>query len=401
MTVLKKCIYIHIGTPKTGTTSIQKYITIHRSRLRRDGWLVPTASRGLNENHMHLSNYAMDRSKECVHIRSACNIDDLNDISRYREVFYDKLRAEIQRHRGEYVIMSSEQCYMMLDTPDEIQRLKDLFKDLAQQIQIIVYIREQSDMLCSRYSTFLMNNHTKTIRSCEAFAKIPTFDYSKRLQMWEDIFGIENIILRVFDRQKLHGQDIIQDMCKEINLPIYSHRALMLNTTLNAKQCEFLRLINSQMGVLRGHVGVEARHAINRMVSGTQIDSPPVSVLIDKRYQTVYVDSNTALAKRYFQDAGPIFNMKPLRDTRLDQNSILSPKDKTDLATQIISKHARMYSVLCRCIAVIFDVPFRGKRIPQEYLDKFNIHAYYRKRKWSPYRYIILCRRLFDMLYKR
>ncbi|HHY1340405.1 TPA: hypothetical protein ACV09T_001846, partial [Campylobacter jejuni] len=35
--------YIHIGTPKTGTTSIQKFLTLNREILKQNGYYYPNA----------------------------------------------------------------------------------------------------------------------------------------------------------------------------------------------------------------------------------------------------------------------------------------------------------------------------------------------------------------------
>jgi len=250
-----------------------------------------------------------------------------------------------------------------------------LFDGLVEEVKIIVYIREQSDMLCSRYSTSVKNNDQQKISSIEDYAIQNHLNYNLRLKKWEDVFGIENIVLRVFDREKLYQNNVVSDFCKTLNLLVYDSNLTNLNTSLNAKQCEFLRIVNIHMPDLSNKDGFTIRHQLNTMVSNTRIESPPVSSLINKDYQAIYDESNRELALRYFGPGYTLFNKKSLNDFSLDQEFLLSENDKKYLAKQIIESNHHLPE-LCKCIAAIFDVDYQGSKIPLDFVRNFSLSKY-------------------------
>ena len=375
----RKTIYLHIGIPKTGTTTIQKYLVENRGILNGEGFLVPWQSRKENINHIYLVNYAADESG-MYRFRFVCNTRNVRQIRSFRKKFKRDLRNEIMGYEGSNVILSNEHCYKYLTSTEELIRLRDLFEGLYDELKIIVYIREQSEHLCSQYSTAVKNSMTKVIMGIEDFAKRTFYNYNEMLRPWEEVFGIDNIVLRVFDREKLTGGDIISDFCHITGMKEHKSQELNMNVSLNVKQCEFLRIINSNLPNLRNPNGFWARGLINRMVTDTNIEGPSVQVLIDSRYQGVFDQSNIELAKRYFGCELEIFTKKPLGETSLDQTTLLTEYDKQYLVDQIIESYGKSQPELCRCIAAIFGLSVDGRRVDDECVDKFIEKLTKRKR---------------------
>lgn len=344
----------------------------NEGRFKGEGYLIPRASRRKNDNHYCLTNYALDSTRKSK-LRMLCNTNTEEEIIAFRKQFYKSLREEIETFNGRYVILSNEHCYKQLEQSSEIVRLKQLFDGLYDEIKIIIYIREQSDMLCSRYSTTVKNNNKKKIASIEEYSVLDYLNYNQKLKEWEDVFGIENIILRIFDRKKLYQNDVISDFCKVLGIHRYEFKPTFLNISLNVKQCEFLRIVNMHIPDLKNKKGMRIRQQLNTMVHNTRIESPPISVLINKKYQSVYDGSNRELAIRYHGHEIELFNKKPLISFSQDQAVLLTDQDKKNLAEQIISNNEKMFPGLCKWIAAIFDVNFRGKIIPIEYAQNFRV----------------------------
>lgn len=397
----KKTIYLHIGTPKTGTTSIQGYLANNTKKLRADGYLVPATSRhNHNANHIYLANYALNDDRS-LQLRSICNTNTPNEILAFREQFYERLRDEISAYQGDYVILSNEHCYRCLNSKEETMRLKHLLEGLADQLEIIIYLREQSDMLCSQYSTNLKNNGRKSISDIEQFSEMNFLNYNQYMKVCEEVFGIENVNLKIYDKEKLYQGDVISDFCHTLNISRYEYKPMFLNASFNAKQCEFLRLINTQIGELKGGKGIKIRHHLNQMVHHTQIESPPVSALISKAYQCVYDESNRELAKRYLHHETELFHKKRLNDQALDQSVLLTEEDKKKLATQMIEKNRWEEEILCKCTAAIFDVSYKNRRIPIDYVRSFCVNDYEKKRKRTIGHYVVLFKKVSRRIKRR
>ena len=367
----RETIYLHIGSPKTGTTTLQYYLAKNAGRLYDAGFLVPEEPRKINPNNIYLANYAMNENRTS-RMRSICKTETRKQIISFRKRFYKALRAEIGGFNGKNVILSNEHCYQSLKYPEEIARLKDLLSGLSENVKIVLYLREQSELLCSRYSTSVKNNEAKVISRLTDFANADFYDFNKKLKLWEDVFGIENIILRIFDKSSLYEHDIISDFCKTIGIPRFSMEEVRLNTSLNVKQCEFMRIINSNLYNLADPNAYRARHQLNRMVVDTAIESPQVSMLLSKEYQQVFDSGNREIARRYFGYDGELFNKKPLPDVALDQRILLTDEDKRNLANQIIANHKMNQISLCKCIAAIFGVEFNDKEIPMGFVRRYN-----------------------------
>ena len=370
MTTKKKRIYIHIGTPKTGTTSIQEYLALNDQALYEEGFLVPKTSRRHKGNHTLFTNYCINRSQiTAISIRNG--IYTKKELAKFRRDFYTNLRKEISTFPGHSVVISNEQCYGRLTEPAEIQKLKALFDGIAESIQIIVYLREQTDMLCSFYSSQVKNAKTHTIETLEQFRASELFDYYKKLTPWEEVFGLKNVSLRIFDKEKLAGGDAISDFCTLLGMPFYDTRPERLNETLNAKQCEYLRLANYYLPFFyEGRVN-PMRSGLVRLLEATSIQSPPVPALITKAYQDVYDESNKCLAEKYGMDKEALFAKRPLNEEAIDQTTLLSGEDKKDITRQILKNAGEEHEALCKCLACLFDVEYKGDKLPRAFIEPF------------------------------
>jgi len=323
--------------------------------------------------HIFLAKYALNK-------KYITPIDIKNDTStfmkwiKFKLFFRMNFRNEIKSFKGHSVLLSSEHCFESLSSFDEVLRLKKLFTGLSTEIKIIIYVREQTEKLCSLYSTRMKGGRTIKMLSKDEFSRVEGFDYNEKIKVWEDVFGIENIILRLYDKEKLYNNDIVDDFCKVLNIQRCDSQVFLENTTLNAKQCEFLRLVNIHVPSICEYKVNSLRSEIEKMILVKNIESPPISDLISSEYQRVYEKSNKELSKRYFGEYKELFRMKTLNAKPLVQEDVLSKKDGQDIANQIIKDNKDKNVPLCKCIAAIFDVEYKGKKIPMEYVHSLNMN---------------------------
>jgi hypothetical protein len=367
----EKTIYLHIGAPKTGTTTIQRYLVENCDVLKDEGYLIPSQSRKENINHIYLANYAIDEDK-MPRVRIICNTKTVEQVRTFRKKFRRQLRGEILRFNGRNIVFSNEHCFKFLTSIHEVTRLRELFEGLFSEIKIVLYIREQSELLCSHYSTAVKNNYTQPIKNIEEFSESLDYNFNEKLRPWEEVFGIENITLRIFDRATLIDRDIISDFCHVTGMNEHKSRKINMNVSLNAKQCEFLRIINTHLPNLKNPNGFKARRIINKMVTETRIESPPVSDLITHEYQEVFENCNREIVRRYFKDGRELFGKKVLSEAAIDQSALLTDADKENLFSQIALIHGRTQVRLCKCLAAIFGIRYRGRIIPGVYIKKYN-----------------------------
>lgn len=192
-------VYIHIGTEKTGTTSIQSYLTQNRDKLRCQGILFPTVL-GAN-NQLRLPAYAMDAGKHDV-VHAIVLSEERNGIDDFRKQLRIRLSRELSSFGGHTVVVSSEHCHSRLRSYDEIARLKSLFDGFSDQVKVVVYLRRQDRVALSLFSTAIKCGKTDIDN---IFPKINAkqlpyyFNYRQIILQYREVFGDEGVIVRIYE----------------------------------------------------------------------------------------------------------------------------------------------------------------------------------------------------------
>jgi len=86
-------LILHIGTEKTGSTSIQRYLAKNRVRLREAGVLFPLAP-GL-DNQRALTAAAEENTQDSA-LQEMFDLRTPNDLQRFRQDLRGKLKKELR-----------------------------------------------------------------------------------------------------------------------------------------------------------------------------------------------------------------------------------------------------------------------------------------------------------------
>src|SRR5438045_23824 len=118
---MKTVCFLHIGTEKTGTTSIQNFLSKNRSRLEQQGILYPRSPG--NQNHTALAVYALRPGKQGG-IRRSSGVSSPKQVPRFRERLSTELDEEVATSGSSIMIFSNEHLSSRLLTETEIERVK-------------------------------------------------------------------------------------------------------------------------------------------------------------------------------------------------------------------------------------------------------------------------------------
>lgn len=274
-------LLIHIGTHKTGTTSIQRFCSNNRDALRRIGLWYPPTEIGPFPKH-----YAHHRIAHAIAGR------DGERGEREARQFFERVA---KRSKGdETCLISAEPMYRHHlpplrphgdDSPPTEEEKQDRFKRYAQAVRrctegfdvtIMVMFRRQDLYLESLYAEQVMaTGYDQTI---ERFAveRQPLLEYATRVDDWASVFGRDAVSVATYEKSMLDrpiertfvewtGSDWSSDF--EIGA---RH-----NVSLTRALVEFKRLINAN-----GR-GVEANNQIRRWVEelGRQAAAGEISLL--------------------------------------------------------------------------------------------------------------------------
>ena len=237
---------LHIGTEKTGTTSIQKFLYLNRSTLLSAGILVPQ-SLG-KYNHRVLSAISNDDDVFDDFYRSK-QLTTPYQRSMAKQRWLGEFINEIENSDAEKCIISSEHLQSRLRHPKEIQRLYKLLHPKFSSIHIILYIRRPILTAISLYST--------SIKCGSLASKIPSpdnpyyrhvVDHANTIKMWEHSFPNSDFSVRIFEKESLASGNVIDDFIMQCKLPdLFYDRPGVVNKSLSYLGLELLRRVNKSI----------------------------------------------------------------------------------------------------------------------------------------------------------
>ena len=252
--------WLHIGTQKTGTTSLQHCLSANRERLLEQGFLYPSSPGDVN--HVGITAYSRDEEKIDL-IRKRCGIQSSADVRVYRRRLSQELNDEIEECRPSAVILSNEHLSARVRSPVEVRRVAELCRSFANRVTIVVYLRNQVDYLVSWYNTLVKSGNSNSFDNLGVRRIERQVDYARMLAPWARVFGLENMQVRRFEVQDMKGGDIVEDFASIVGFETKRlARADRLNQSLDVEALEFLRRFNSHFPRVRGERGNPERAGV-------------------------------------------------------------------------------------------------------------------------------------------
>ncbi|MBV8978803.1 MAG: hypothetical protein JOZ13_15635 [Alphaproteobacteria bacterium] len=328
-------LILHIGTEKTGTTSIQRFLRVNREALAGQSVLYPVSPG--NQNHVGLTVSAQAPSKRGP-LRKQLGIRNETDARRYRDELWQKLQAEAAERTYRLAVLSSEHLSSRLLEQDEIAWLRDKLSRLAARIRVVVYIRRQDDFLLSTYSTAVKSGATKPLSWPQERAIQDRYDHWRLLERWANIFGRENIVCRRFERPLLKDGDVVADFLDAAGIEVHAdfERPEEVNEALDAESLEFLRLFNAHVPRFVGKKINPSRDNVVALLSRASRGALLTMAEDDlARFMALFHESNAKVAEAWFGGArrdsdNPLF--APRSDSRARvREAALTPERAVEL----------------------------------------------------------------------
>lgn len=133
--------FLHIGTEKTGSSSIQEFMRLNDAPLRQQGFLYPRSLGPVN--HRKLRNYAASTH---THLMGAEVREHPDGIEGFRARLVGDFDQEIAETTYRSLVVSDEHFHSALTTLEEIDRLRGFLARVCRTCQVIVYLRRQDEL---------------------------------------------------------------------------------------------------------------------------------------------------------------------------------------------------------------------------------------------------------------
>ncbi len=278
-----KRLTLHIGSHKTGTTSVQ-WTLMQNARLLRDRGLSLLEGSGLPHLHSYLDWVNRDAP--------------IPDGYRVRDPAV--LAHDLAHCETDHVFGSSEN-FSFFFHQDAVDDLAAALKPQFDDIRIVAYLRRQDRHAISHHLEGARPDrplegqlwgHALTALPLPAAHHQLYLDYDRRIGRWENAFGTKNVTVRLFDRALLQGGDIVTDLLGVMGI---DHGGLDRRPDANAA-----------LGRVEAKIGHIANGLLaNDVVTTALLDALPAttdrllpSVAQAKAFLDPYRDSNRRLNAR-------------------------------------------------------------------------------------------------------
>ena len=323
-------LVLHIGTEKTGTTSIQEFLKKNSDKLKKNGVYIPQSPMVGYGNHRWIQLIANndDFSDEFVFVQKFKSLDDRKEkINKKRLELIDECNNAAASCKT--LIFTSEHLQSRLRGREEIQRLNRLVEGFASRIRIIIYIRDPLKTAMSLLSTAIKGGGTSR---CLAPPQDKYIEYlcshAQIIKRWQECFPDAEIIVRRFQRNVLEKGDVVIDFCTQVieefsedeyELLKPSNETLSLSgmALLRKLNLEYPRFVDNKLNQMRGQV---SKFIMNNTRDGTRF--LPCRDEFEA-YQSFYCDSCEMVRSQYFPLVEKLFDdQKEFAEKRINLEEV-------------------------------------------------------------------------------
>lgn len=288
---------LHIGTHKSGSTSLQNV---------------------LYKNSKTLLDYDVDYPQNlCIwdsahHPLGWCMKNDYQNID--REFNYDKSKgvihhylSQIKKSKAQTIVISTETLFVATD----YKKLKSFYDLLTQEydVSVIMYLRHQSNFLFSWYSELVTAWYGKITIPFANFLENPMYpvEYDKVIDRWVEIFGSESVRVFSFESVASSSEGLVghffNNFLPEVSFEKLDMQGEFSRVSFSPEDIEKIREINKlDLSEDSRQVAIRNLEKSNSREKSKEVIK--VQEIISKKYQ----ESNNRLLRKYGVDVIGFYN---------------------------------------------------------------------------------------------
>jgi len=281
-------LIIHIGSQKTGSTSVQTFLTQQSDKMEEAGLSYVKAGRG-----------------PAAHNKLAFKLG-----SDSFPVIMKRLVHEVQSDPAKTHVISAE----MLFTTRMASSMGEFFPDeLRRETQIIAYIRRQDKFLEAMFKQVVKTGRFKGTPQEYAKKREEALKYSKVLDAYANQFGTENVLVLPYERPMFKEGDVILDIASHLGMTNVTKADLpekFSNITLSREVSELLGIISKSTDI---NIAELIRVIIRNNAEGAFHSGDSYSPAERKEIVDKYIEDNEYVRAKYRSDLDVLFDCKDLQ----------------------------------------------------------------------------------------
>lgn len=323
-------LYLHIGTPKTGTTAIQRFLWINADCLKEQSFCYPHFK-------YRFPHIRKERNAHFLVNRQKCDSLSQEETKQIRqsemEQFYEGL-DHIKELMNEYpnIILSDENIWNGYKKKRNFWKLlTEACSERGITLKVFVYLRRQ-DLLIESYWLQMVKSHAGWDMSFKEYVDSNKYDHFKldyygQLQKISKYVGKENITVRVYEKQQYEagGNTLIGDFLQTIGVEMndrFKKPDIVVNTRLSGSYLELKRILNKNEFLREND---ELRTSLKALQKETgAADQKYLTYDEQIAFLSKYEQSNMSVAKEYLnREDGILFRdeIKRADDTNVQNFS--------------------------------------------------------------------------------
>lgn len=314
---------VHIGMPKTGSTTIQKWLAANKAALARQGFALSQhsmsdpAKLGFHEVSIGLRTAAGLTLEPKSFMAKNTKIASYDDQLAFVQKFEAHLTTLIKQTKAHTLLFSAgdiSQIGRMGDPNTAAAQVKAADTWLRQffdDIRYVLYVRRPEDWFKSAYIQRLKIGFDQDFETY--YENVRRFgDWSKLAMAWRDGAGADRFVLRIMERDLLHKRDLTEDFAQIAGINTSECKLTgQFNQAPSAAAVTFLQAINRRCAKHPdfAETRCDLVHEL-RVFLREETDVGPQFRLPDevvRRIRSDFAQSNEVLRHTFFPDVPDLF----------------------------------------------------------------------------------------------
>jgi hypothetical protein len=252
-----KKVIVHIGTRKTGTSSIQKTLGENRVELIKHNIYYPSLK---PFNHISIFTPifldAPEKYGALIKRGVTSNREALKACARLQSKWIN----EFNKCECDNFIISAESLTSPVFALNAVRRLKEFLEEYFEEIVIVVYFRHYNSFINSQVQQVIKNGHgSKSIGTIlNQYLDNPNSEifYSNNIKNWVEVFGYDHLIIKPFDIESFRSNSLVEDFlyAAGLNTDGIDIQEYKINESLGKNSIAFLERLNQKYPALKNNM---------------------------------------------------------------------------------------------------------------------------------------------------